>query len=71
MGDPPLTLGEHQLAAVPWQSADLASQDLVLILTNHPEFDMRRVAGEAPLVVGLVALCRACQSLPVQLARDV
>ncbi len=48
---PRLTLGQHQLVAVPWQSADLASQDLVLILTNHPEFDMRRVGGEAPLVV--------------------
>ena len=48
---PRLTLGQHQLVAVPWQSADLASQDLVLILTNHPEFDMRRVGAEAPLVV--------------------
>ncbi len=48
---PRLTLGQHQLLAVPWQSADLASQDLVLVLTNHPEFDMRRVGGEAPLVV--------------------
>jgi UDP-N-acetyl-D-glucosamine dehydrogenase len=48
---PRLTLGQHQLVAVPWQSADLASQDLVLILTNHAEFDMRRVGREAPLVV--------------------
>ncbi len=48
---PRLTLGEHRLAAVPWPSANLASQDLVLILTNHPEFDVKRVAAEAPLVV--------------------
>ncbi len=48
---PRLTLGEHRLTAVPWQSANLASQDLVLILTNHPEFDVKRVAAEAPLVV--------------------
>ncbi|MGH7262981.1 MAG: nucleotide sugar dehydrogenase, partial [Candidatus Rokuibacteriota bacterium] len=48
---PRLALGQHQLVAVPWQSADLASQDLVLILTHHTEFDMRRVGREAPLVV--------------------
>ncbi|MBI3625212.1 MAG: nucleotide sugar dehydrogenase [Candidatus Rokubacteria bacterium] len=48
---PRLTLGERRLAAVPWQGANFASQDLVLILTNHPEFDVRRVAGEASLVV--------------------
>jgi UDP-N-acetyl-D-glucosamine dehydrogenase len=48
---PRLTLGEHRLAAVPWPSANLASQNLVLILTNHPEFDVKRVAAEAPLVV--------------------
>ncbi len=48
---PRLALGEHRLTAVPWQSANLASQDLVLILTNHPEFEVKRVAAEAPLVV--------------------
>jgi UDP-N-acetyl-D-glucosamine dehydrogenase len=48
---PGLTLGERRLAAVPWQGADFASQDLVLILTNHPEFDVERVVGEASLVV--------------------
>jgi UDP-N-acetyl-D-glucosamine dehydrogenase len=48
---PRLAVGEHRLAAVPWESADFASRDLVLILTNHPEFDATRVAAEAPLVV--------------------
>jgi len=48
---PRLKIGDHQLTSVSWQSANLASRDLVLILTNHPEFDMKRVAAEAPLVV--------------------
>jgi len=48
---PRLKIGDHQLMSVSWQSANLASRDLVLILTNHPEFDMKRVAAEAPLVV--------------------
>ena len=48
---PRLTLGDHRLTAVAWQSASLDSQDLVLVLTNHPEFDMERVAARAPLIV--------------------
>ncbi len=48
---PRLTVGPHRLTAVPWESANFASRDLVLILTNHPEFDVRRVVAEAPLVV--------------------
>jgi UDP-N-acetyl-D-glucosamine dehydrogenase len=48
---PRLKIGDHQLMSVSWQSANFASRDLVLILTNHPEFDMKRVAAEAPLVV--------------------
>ena len=48
---PRLTVGEHRLTAVPWEHANFASQDLVLVLTNHPEFDWKRVAAEAPLVV--------------------
>ncbi len=48
---PRLTVGEHRLTAVPWESANFASRDLVLILTNHPEFDVKRVVAEAPLVV--------------------
>ena len=48
---PRLTVGGHRLMAVPWESANFASQDLVLILTNHPEFDWKRVAAEALLVV--------------------
>jgi UDP-N-acetyl-D-glucosamine dehydrogenase len=48
---PRLTVGPHRLTAVPWESANFASRDLVLILTNHPEFDVKRVVAEAPLVV--------------------
>ena len=48
---PRLTVGEHRLTAVPWESANLASRDLVLILTNHPAFDVKLVVAEAPLVV--------------------
>ncbi len=48
---PRLTVGEHRLTAVPWESANFASRDLVLILTNHPEFDVKRVVAEVPLVV--------------------
>ncbi len=48
---PRLTLGDHRLTAVAWQSASVDSQDLVLVLTNHPEFDMEQVAARAPLIV--------------------
>jgi nucleotide sugar dehydrogenase len=48
---PRLTVGPHQLTAVPWESGNFASQDLLLVLTNHPEFDWKRVVAEAPLVV--------------------
>src|SRR5574337_248212 len=48
---PRLTLGKDVLSAVPWERADFPAQDLVLILTNHPEFDIARVSREAPLVV--------------------
>jgi UDP-N-acetyl-D-glucosamine dehydrogenase len=48
---PRLTVGEHRLTAVPWEHANFTSQDLVLVLTNHSEFDWKRVAAEAPLVV--------------------
>ncbi len=48
---PRLALGDHRLTAVPWERAGFGSQDLVLILTNHPEFEYERLAAEAPLVV--------------------
>ncbi|MBI4589274.1 MAG: nucleotide sugar dehydrogenase [Candidatus Rokubacteria bacterium] len=48
---PTLTIGDRRLASLPWGSVDLPSQDLVLILTNHAEFDLKRVAAEAPLVL--------------------
>jgi UDP-N-acetyl-D-glucosamine dehydrogenase len=48
---PALAVGGLRMTGEPWQSVNLASQDLVLILTNHPEFDWHRVAAESPLVV--------------------
>lgn len=48
---PRVKVGARELRSVPWARADLASQDVVLILTHHPEFDVGRVADEAPLVI--------------------
>lgn len=44
-------VGGHLLKAVAWEPADLASYDLALLLTTHPEFDPRRLVAEARLVV--------------------
>jgi UDP-N-acetyl-D-glucosamine dehydrogenase len=48
---PALSLNGRQLTAVPWDSVELPSRDLVLILTNHPEFDYEQVVRESVLVV--------------------
>jgi UDP-N-acetyl-D-glucosamine dehydrogenase len=48
---PQLAVAGRQLGSLSWQGVDLGSQDLVLILTAHPEFDWRRVVAEAPLVL--------------------
>ncbi len=45
-----LTIDGKILASVPWGAADFKNQDLVLILTNHREFDVRRLVEIAPLV---------------------
>jgi UDP-N-acetyl-D-glucosamine dehydrogenase len=44
-------VGGHLLKAVAWETTDLGSYDLVLLLTAHPEFDPRRLVAEAQLVV--------------------
>jgi UDP-N-acetyl-D-glucosamine dehydrogenase len=48
---PRVLVGGRELAAVPWERADLRGQDLVLILTAHPGFEYARVVAEAPLVL--------------------
>jgi len=48
---PRLALGGHRLTATPWSTANFVAQDLILILTSHPEFDYKRLAAEARLVV--------------------
>jgi UDP-N-acetyl-D-glucosamine dehydrogenase len=47
---PSLALDGKILASVPWGAADFKNKDLVLILTNHSEFDVRRLVEIAPLV---------------------
>ena len=48
---PSIILDGVQLKAVELSDRDLAAADCVLILTDHPEFDYRRVVEVAPLVV--------------------
>jgi UDP-N-acetyl-D-glucosamine dehydrogenase len=48
---PTLALNGRSLTAVPWVAVDLPSRDLVLILTNHPEFDYEQVVRDSVLVV--------------------
>ncbi len=48
---PEFTFGRTRLASLSWETTDLGSWDLVLILTHHPEFDPKRVAQEATLVL--------------------
>ena len=49
---PTLTLnGKTPLTSIQWEALDLPSRDLVLILTNHPEFDYEQVVRESVLVV--------------------
>ncbi|MBI4241048.1 MAG: nucleotide sugar dehydrogenase [Candidatus Rokubacteria bacterium] len=48
---PEFTLGQECLTSLSWETVDLTAWDLVLILTNHPEFDPKRVVREATLVL--------------------
>jgi len=48
---PTLSLNGVELAAVAWPAADLASYDLVLILTAHATYDWKAIVREAPLIV--------------------
>lgn len=48
---PEFAFGRERLTSLPWETVDLSAWDLVLILTNHPEFDPKRVVREATLVL--------------------
>jgi len=48
---PVLALNGKSLVSVRGEALDLPSRDLVLILTDHPEFDYERVVRESALVV--------------------
>ena len=48
---PSLTVGSRRLTGVDWATADLASYDVVAVLTAHREFDPARLCREARLVL--------------------
>ena len=48
---PSLAVGGRRLEAVDWAAADVASYDLVAVLTAHREFDPARLIREARLVL--------------------
>ena len=48
---PEFAFGRERLTSLPWETVDLSAWDVVLILTNHPEFDPKRVVREATLVL--------------------
>ena len=48
---PALTVGNRRLEGVDWTTADLASYDLVAVLTAHREFDAARLCREARLII--------------------
>ena len=48
---PEFAFGRERLTSLPWETVDLSAWDLVLILTNHAEFDPKRVVREATLVL--------------------
>ncbi len=48
---PEFDFGRARLTSLSWETVDLGAWDLVLILTNHPEFDPKRVVREAALVL--------------------
>ncbi len=48
---PEVAAGRWRLESLRWQDVPLGDYDLVLVLTAHPEFEPRRIVGEARLVV--------------------
>jgi UDP-N-acetyl-D-glucosamine dehydrogenase len=48
---PVLAVGNRRLTGVDWAAADLASYDLVAVLTAHREFDPARLCREARLII--------------------
>jgi UDP-N-acetyl-D-glucosamine dehydrogenase len=48
---PAVTVGPRAIRSVPWESAALASRDVVLILTAHASYDWATIVRESPLVI--------------------
>jgi len=48
---PQIQVSGHVLKSATWEQVDLATYDLVLVLTAHAEFDPQRLVREARLVV--------------------
>jgi UDP-N-acetyl-D-glucosamine dehydrogenase len=48
---PEVSVGERRMRSLAWERTDLGVYDLVVVLTAHPEFDARRLVGEARLVL--------------------
>jgi UDP-N-acetyl-D-glucosamine dehydrogenase len=46
-----VTIGTARAASISWDDADLASRDVVLILTAHAGYDWPAIVREAPLVI--------------------
>jgi UDP-N-acetyl-D-glucosamine dehydrogenase len=46
-----VTVGTRAMKSVAWESAALASRDVVLILTAHASYDWATIVREAPLVI--------------------
>jgi UDP-N-acetyl-D-glucosamine dehydrogenase len=46
-----VTIGAARAASISWDDADLASRDVVLILTAHAGYDWPAIVREAPLVI--------------------
>ena len=61
---PALTVGSRRLDGVDWATADLASYDLVAVLTAHREFDPARLCREARLVLDTRNLTGALGAQP-------
>jgi UDP-N-acetyl-D-glucosamine dehydrogenase len=48
---PSVLIGAHTMKSIAWDTAALASRDVVLILTNHATYDWSAIVRESPLVI--------------------
>jgi UDP-N-acetyl-D-glucosamine dehydrogenase len=44
-------IGGHTMKSIAWDAADLASRDVVLILTDHATYDWAAIVRDSPLVI--------------------